>query len=385
MNAYFRTGIALGLLLAASAALTGASAQPAATPQMMEDYRNKLAAYKLARQKYEQEAEPYWRLVSEKRAARYAKKRANQQISLSDYILNQPPVYAGPPAPVDPAAPPKPPPRDIPVVADFLRQAEAHFRFKPEPPTSEIEFKRAYATAAAAAGISKDQAVRIYVFEAGGDGGYDVQAGLETPKPEARAVSTALGYNQLLSTNSVSLLAEKGERFILALRAKAESASEPRRAALEQKIASLQRMIAASRTVPVQWSEHERLARTPQGQGIHAINLDIDIGPLVQAQKLMDSINFMRQRKFARPLSAAELEMLNLTGDGNGYDMIIMTDAMREQVPTSNFFQRNGYERNPVASQHNTVAKLIARTDAIMDGEVGAQGAKDLADAFKRP
>jgi hypothetical protein len=30
----------------------------------------------------------------------------------------------------------------------------------------------------------------------------------------ARAISTALGYNQLLTTNSVELLAEKGDQFV---------------------------------------------------------------------------------------------------------------------------------------------------------------------------
>jgi len=55
---------------------------------------------------------------------------------------------------------------------------------------------------------------------------------------------------------------------------------------------------------------------------------------------------------------------------------------MREQVPTSNFFQRSGYERNPVAIRHNTVAKLLAVTDARMDSNGNQQGAKDLAAAF---
>ena len=55
--------------------------------------------------------------------------------------------------------------------------------------------------------------------------------------------------------------------------------------------------------------------------------------------------------------------MMNLTGDSTGLDMVTMPQAMREQVPTSNFFQRSGYERNPVAIRHNTVAKLLAITD----------------------
>jgi hypothetical protein len=59
-----------------------------------------------------------------------------------------------------------------------------------------------------------------------------------------------------------------------------------------------------------------------------------------------------------------------------------MPQAMREQVPTSNFFQRGGYERNPVAIRHNTVAKLLAVTDARMDANSRETGAKELAAAF---
>jgi hypothetical protein len=59
-----------------------------------------------------------------------------------------------------------------------------------------------------------------------------------------------------------------------------------------------------------------------------------------------------------------------------------MPQAMREQVPTSNFFQRSGYERNPVASRNNTVAKLLAVTDARMDSNSALPGARDLAAAF---
>ncbi len=59
-----------------------------------------------------------------------------------------------------------------------------------------------------------------------------------------------------------------------------------------------------------------------------------------------------------------------------------MPQAMREQVPTSNFFQRRGYERNPVAIRHNTVAKLLAVTDQRMDSNSNLLGAKELAAAF---
>ena len=141
-------------------------------------------------------------------------------------------------------------------------------------------------------------------------------------------------------------------------------------------------MVAFARTVPNDWNAHGRLAGTPKGIGVHALNLDIDVGPLLQTRKLTTSVDFARRKGYDKPLTAAELEMMNLTGDGNGYDMLTMPAALRQKVPTSNFFQRGGYERNPVAARNNTVAKLIAATDAKMVQESKLRGAKDLAAAF---
>ncbi len=73
---------------------------------------------------------------------------------------------------------------------------------------------------------------------------------------------------------------------------------------------------------------------------------------------------------------------MNLTGDGNGIVMILMGQSMREKVPTANFFQQRGYERNSVAIRNNTVAKLIAATDAKMEKEAKLPGARELAAAF---
>ena len=91
---------------------------------------------------------------------------------------------------------------------------------------------------------------------------------------------------------------------------------------------------------------------------------------------------FARRKGYGTPLTAAELEMMNLTGDGNGYDMVTIAEEMRERIPTSNFFLRDGYERNPVAIRNNTVAKLLAATNSIMNKGSTLQGAKDLAAAL---
>jgi len=367
------------------AATTREAMAQAVSPQAIAEYRRKLKEYQEARAAFEEEAGAYWNSITEKRRGRNAKRREHLAIGLDDYVLTQPPVYSGPKRPVNPEPEPEPERRErkyIPVVADLLKAASEHFQFAPQRPASEIEFKRAYARTALAAGLTREQAVRVYAFETGGNGNHDMQSGLSASRPGSRAISTAIGYNQLLTTNSVELLAEQGQEFIKALTERAASLSGPARKAMDQKIAVLKKMVAFTRTVPDDWSAHEKLADTEQGWAVHAMVLDIDVGPLLQTHKLLTSVLFARAKGYSRPLTAAELEMMNLTGDGTGLDMVTMPQAMREQVPTSNFFQRGGYERNPVAIRNNTVAKLLAITDERMDFNSGKPGAKELAAAF---
>jgi hypothetical protein len=377
--------VAIALVCALVSALVSAAGAQTASPgqavtaAQMAEYRTRLAEYSAARAAYQARATPYWAAIKQKRSARYAKRRAHREIVLDDYVLTQPPEYTGPKKPIDPSQPTA---HAVPVVADFLRHAAEQFEFVPDRPASEIEFKKAYARVASAVGLTKDQAVRVYGFEATGNGKYDVQAGLEFDKPGAMAITTALGYNQLLSTNSVELLAEQGRQFVETLKGRAAELSGAKKAALEKKIAILQKMVAFSRSVRDDWNLHERLAGTPKGLAIHALNLDIDVGPLLQAQKLLNSVNFAKERGYSAPLTAAELEMMNLTGDGNGFDMVSLPQSLRSRVPTSNFFNQSGYEHNPVARRNNVVSALLSATDAVMDRETQLQGAKDLAAAF---
>ena len=368
-----------------SAASSPADALAQASPLSVGEYRRLLRDYQEARAAFEQDAGAYWNAVTEKRRGRNAKRRDHQPIALDDYVLQQPPIYTGPKRPVNPEPEPEPEakPRQykpIPVVGDLLRAANEQFQWSPQKPASEIEFKRAYARYAQAAGLTREQAVRVYAFETGGTGNYDVQSGIE--HGGKRAISTAMGYNQLLTTNSVELMAEQGQEFIKELTMRAAALSGPQRQALDRKIVVLKKMVAYARSVPDDWSAHQKLADTPQGWAVHAMVLDIDVGPMLQTHKLLTSVLFARAKGYTRPLTAAELEMMNLTGDGTGLDMVTMPQAMREQVPTSNFFQRSGYERNPVAIRHNTVAKLLAITDNRMDSNSNLPGARDLAAAF---
>ncbi len=346
--------IAAALMLPVCGIATDARAQapdkPSAAAPLPStaEYQSKLATYTKARQKFDDEAAAYWGAVTQKRRQRNAKRRDHEEIRLDDYVLTQPPVYVGPPPP----SPPSPAGKDgaetptrkyIPVVADFLKSAQEHFGFAPQWPRSELEFKRAYAKLALDAGLTKEHIVRIYVFETGGNGTYDAQAGLEY-SPRGRAISPALGYNQLLNTNSVELVAEQGDAFVAVLNARAAALDGEARQALERKVDVLRRMMKFCRTVPDDWNAHDALANTPPGLG----------------------------------------QMMNLTGDGNGLDIVTMPAAMRERVPTANFFLRAGYERNPVVIRNNVVAKLMAATDATMDRGMNLPGARELAAAATR-
>ena len=71
------------------------------------------------------------------------------------------------------------------MVPDLIQAAVEHFQFTPQKPATEAEFKRAYARVAAAAGLTREQAVRVYSFETGGNGNYDMQSGYRGPGTRA--------------------------------------------------------------------------------------------------------------------------------------------------------------------------------------------------------
>jgi len=140
------------------------AAQPAAvaiSSGASADFQRKLKAYTTAHSAFEAAANAYWSAIVQKRHLRNRKRRDHEHIVADDYVLAQPPAYTGPPKPVDPTAPVErvpPPVREyVPVVADFLDAARTEFGFVPRQPRDEIDYKRAYARVAAAAGLSRDR------------------------------------------------------------------------------------------------------------------------------------------------------------------------------------------------------------------------------------
>jgi hypothetical protein len=371
------TRLLLSLLLMLPApALAQAPKLPPAIQKQLDDYTR-------ARQAFLAESAAYWDEIAARRKIRAQKRRSGEPVTRDDYVLTQPPVYTGPPRPRHPLIPERdetvPPRPFVPTLTDMLAAARQHYDFVPER-VGERDFKRAYAQAARAAGLTREQILRVYAFETGGNGTHDLQAGVNPSKPESRPISHAVGYNQLLATNSVSLLAHHGEDFVRALDETAAAGAD--RNHLVRKIETLRRLVAASRTVPRNWAAQDAFANTPQGYALHAAVLDRDIGPLLQVRKLVNSVLYARRNGVTRALTGAELELMNFTGDGNGIDIVTMPENLRAIVPTANFFQQRGYERNPIARRTGTVARLIADIDARMDRALQAPGARELAASF---
>lgn len=346
-------------------------------------YAKQYAEWKSAYASYDEKANIYWNLVAEKRKARNQKLASRQAIALNDYVLTQPPIYNGPAKPKLPDNGVEKKTQQIPGVNDFIAASKRVYGFTPERPQNEADFMRSYAKAAQEIGLSSDQLVAIYAFETGGDGTHDLQSGMIKTNVNARPISTAIGYNQLVATASVSLMWEYGGEIEQELRQQAVHAVSNRRQVLLNKANIVSKMTAKAKTVPHQWSRQAELAKTDAGLGIHAMTMDKDVGPLLQIHKLKTSIQFIKRKGVTRHLSGAELEMLNLTGDGNGFDMVTMPEAFRAQVPTANFFLRTGFERNPVAKHNNTVDALIRATNAKMQTNMQRDGAQALFRAFQ--
>lgn len=333
-------------------------------------------AWRNAYNAYNKQATAYWDQISAKRKLRNEKRARGQTIALTDYVLSQPPLYSGPAKPSTGKT--TGPSRSIPGVDDFIAASKRVYGFQPERPSNESEFMRSYVNAAQEIGLNREQLVSIYAFETGGDGTHDLQSGMIKGKANARPISTAIGYNQLVATASVSLMWEYGNDIAKELRQKAQQASGTERTKLLEKANVVERMTAKAKTVPHNWGAQSVLAKTDAGLGMHAMTMDKDVGPLLQIHKLRTSLTFLRRKGVSRPLSGAELEMLNLTGDGNGYDMVTMPSQYRAKVPTANFFLRPGYERNPVAIRNNTVAALLEATESKMEANMQKDGAQML-------
>ncbi len=376
------TCLLAGQFVAASQPEAGTPLQDAIA-RLTPEQQAKVRAYDAARLAFVRRVDQYWRQVELKRRKRKAKLAAGKPVTLADYVREQPPVYKGPPRPDQIMAllpklslPPAELHAPVPVVTDFLQAAESVYGFRPER-VSEDEFMIYYALEAVRFGLTRDQVVRVYALETGGMGTQDLQSGYN-PRT-GHAASTALGYAQLLAANTVEQVRKEGPEFVARLERIASEGNIPERKAeaLRVKALCLRRMVADARTVRDNWPAHVAYAKTSQGLGMHALNLDGDIGPWMQVVKL-EGIREFAARKGMPALTGAQLELMNLAGPGHGFEMM---QVPGRDMPTSNFFERRGYERNPLV-HGKTGAQLLAKLDEIMDRNVQKPGAQRFGQIF---
>ncbi|MGE5267320.1 MAG: hypothetical protein ACM3L9_08140 [Deltaproteobacteria bacterium] len=349
--------------------------------------RRTFETYIAARRFYNLTLDEFWAEVEEKRALRRKKRAADQPITAKDYAKGFPPDYSGPQLPADLArrwakfrearAEALPPPEPRPGVDDFLAHAREQFGFVPDR-IPEREFKRRYAREALRVGLTKDQVVRVYALETSGLGTADMVAGIHPITKKGTPISTAIGYAQLLSANSTSELVKHGPEFIARLKQMSETAptAEARKRAA-RKAQILTRMLAVAKSVPNEWNRHVALGKTPKGYGIHAINIDGDIGPWLQVLKL-EGLRSLAEKKGKPRLTGAEIELMNLAGPATGLEM--MTPVGRAAT-TPNFFERGGYGRNTIV-RGKTGAELLKALDDRMNDNLRNEGAIVFSQVF---
>jgi hypothetical protein len=386
----------LGLWMAALAVVCFAQcirAQAMSTADFLASLSNTeiegFRAWKSARREFEAQLDTYWDAVDAKRQVRRRKRAAKIPFDASDYVMSFPPRYKGPSLSGDLAVkydqfveaqrqtdPTQP--KELATIPDYLDAAKSVYNFVPER-VSEKEFKLRYAAEAGGLGLSKEQVVRIYALETGGVGTYDMQAGIHPSKKTGRAISSALGYAQLLDANSVNELARSGATFIKRLTAKLHdpSNSPARTALLKHKLAVLRKMYANVKHQPFEWDVQQAYAKTRAGMGIHTLNIDGDIGPLLQAMKLK-TLEDTAEKQGKYSLTGAEMELMNLAGPVTGLEMM---QSPGTDAPTTNFFARRAYYVNKMV-KGLTGSQLQAELDRRMTQAVTTPGSQEFAAAF---
>lgn len=384
--------LALGAAVLGTIALVGpASAISTADflASLSDDEITRFREWKHARRAYDEQLDTYWGDVDDKRAGRKKKRAKKIPFDATDYVMAFPPKYDGPALGAALAkkydafleaqkSTDVSPPKELSRVSDYLEAAKTVYNFVPER-VSEKEFKRRYAQEAHSLGLTKEQVVRIYALETGGIGTYDMQAGIHPIKKTGRAISSALGYAQLLDANSVNEVSRSGETFIRQLNNKLRDPnnSTERVASLKRKIAVLKKMYANCKRVPFEWDRHQAYAKTAEGMGVHMLNIDADIGPMLQAMKLRTLKDTAAERGKPR-LSGAEMELMNLAGPLTGMEMMQPPGSL---APTANFFSRRAYYVNKMVIGL-TGEGLQAELDRRMSQAITTAGSQEFAAAF---
>ena len=373
------------------------------TTTMAASYQEKLAAYRAAYSKFQKSEKRYWAEIERKKDIRTAKRKAGRQFTLDDFVLSQPPQYNGPKRPKNPKAGPiKKAPRKKSTLprADDLRRAMRDVYGYKLPKVKEKDFKLAFAREAKRYGISAEQVIGVYALETGGLGPFDRVSG-EIPQLDkkcrvkkyvGRPLSTAIGYFQLLNANTSSTIAvnargKKSERFANRLRAKAKEHRGKRKRALRAKAKLMDKVVkdmkAAVSRMNVRkndWTEYRALGKTKLGRAVHALNLDPDIGPMIQMSKLAFVRNIALERGLG-DVPSDRLELMNLVGWPRGVRML---EPIAFQVPTANFVTATEIRANTSVLGDKTVAQSVEKIRRVITKRKQECGSKEFFKMWKK-
>lgn len=381
----------IGVALAVSAGISPAEAahySKKVLAGLTPAERQELEDYEAVRDVFDDKADRYWAVATSKRRERQAKKRAGATLTLDDYVTEHPPIYKGPELskalaaklaklvkaldPKSEAAKPAP----LPGLPEILTAAEQVYGFTPEQ-VAESAFRRRFVAEALAAGLTKDQVVRVYTLETSGNGTYGQISGTHPVTGKGKPISSAIGYVQLLHANSIGTLASHGRKLITRLAKRAETADADERRHINGKITVLRRMMKDAKAAGETWAEQYKFGGTAIGLAIHSLNLDIDTGPWLQVFKL-NELRILAEKKGFAKVTGAQLEMMNLAGPASGLEMLA---PLTRDLPTSNFFERGGYERNGVV-RGRTAGQLLAEMNKRIDHWIKEPGAQELNALF---
>jgi len=157
--------------------------------------------------------------------------------------------------------------------------------------------------------------------------------------------------------------------------------SGDRKAAMEQKIEALRRMIAFSRSVPNSWNEHDNLARTRRAASASMRRSSIAI-----------SVRCCRPRSCSFRAACAPQRLQGAADRSRARDD--EPDRRRQWLRNGHhaqnfasgadreFLQQMGYERNPIAKRTAVSQRCLHRSTPRWIRRRQLPGAKDLAAAF---
>jgi hypothetical protein len=274
------------------------------------------------------------------------------------YLTSYPPVYAGmdeprvAPSTVPPAAPEtfrstghQPSLNDLFNASKDLNRIVSHDKTRADFKTLEVsepEFKKRYAAETLVIGKSygldsnhmANLVKRIYAFEGGGWGTYytlsSMPQGLmdDSHKQERlnfHPSSSAMGYNQLLIKNTTNGIIDHGGA--IADRLEALAAQEPARAKELHEKAELVHGIQDILTHKAKLPPHHKgdknrpyvVPRSKLETAIQGLNLDGDIGPIIQSQELNSLLKYSAANKFGDYLA---LKTAQQTTHAREYDAL---------------------------------------------------------------